>query len=1139
MAYFTSPQVVKNEEKYKDYLGGAARYYTMAMRAEIKKQFPDLDAEKVDLNDPKFRDIARKVICPIRVSGDLSRSLGLDKVIVDEKILSHLFNGHCPTEVVPEDSHLRSYAVTPHEKIGSVIPLNNNKATLKDGEYVYDGKRRMSTELLFTLGKAESVYFCALATKDPSVLNKLADIHHQVMEQVVLPLITELAVARVQDQNNETKEQNGYEVACVDVMHIESRSVEPHIHFHSQLLNSLMAKDGRLFSLEAADIYDWKGMIDMQYQAAMKEALEGEFGVTYKKVFVKRDEINEHLKDHEKAVASYDLTSDLVPDEVVDYFSSRTKEIEKELEEKGLASTPEARAVAQKSTRSDKQELSPSEMLAQWTKDFASLGYSATPPTAPIGPKKQFIPIADEQLSITFQRKHHEQHAARAIAASTAGYSDGEGQYESRIAKKVQKLLLSDEQITRNFAERIGQVDFKLHQMQAFIGKMALDTCDGATALEEAQRISEEQCYLYLDPKSKHYSELKDFIAGRITDPMALEQAEILFRRNARFITKPVIEADKRIHEGCMARVGDTRFLIDKRFIASEIMGYEKEKGFQLSADQSKMVYAAFSEPGAVINTAGMAGAGKSTAAEVIVRILRKQGFEVIGTSISAEATKGLAKSAGLKKGESFNSAELLTRLDNGKLKLTEKTVVLFDEAGMADIFTLDRLFTHIHKAGAKVNLIGEKEQAQPIGPGNMFKHLNENFITVPLTSINRQNTVEKRENVKLWQAGQAQEAMEQFEQWGWLSEAATNKAAWEEVATRFVEDSRPDTQKIIMADTNADNDAINRLIKKKLQESGVLDPNAPFVAIKCADGVEREFGVGDRVTFFKKSSTANAVSADGEKDTVNNSQTGRVHGFRKNRLTGGVAAICLELDEIDPATKKNRLVYIDVKTQPKFRFGWSGTVYKAQGASVPRTFRVLTSNSQPSAFMEYVASSRYKDEHTIVLSKEFQDKIYKKVYDLEVSDKQSDRLEWLQKHKKIEVPSWAYESFGQADTFLQGHVEEFPEVKTPITDRYADLIKKLSEQPFKKNVADFEEVQDGLSFYRQIMQKRTLGLAQFRENRSALKPVAKPSQVKNWRDIPTTADIPKARLTRMEQAQQKKAAVIQKKKQKANTLSM
>ena len=40
-------------------------------------------------------------------------------------------------------------------------------------------------------------------------------------------------------------------------------------------------------------------MIDFKYQTAMKEALEDEFGVTYQKVFVKRDEMNEHLKDHE------------------------------------------------------------------------------------------------------------------------------------------------------------------------------------------------------------------------------------------------------------------------------------------------------------------------------------------------------------------------------------------------------------------------------------------------------------------------------------------------------------------------------------------------------------------------------------------------------------------------------------------------------------------------------------------------------------------------------------------------------------------------------------------------------------------------------------------------------------------------
>ena len=109
----------------------------------------------------------------------------------------------------------------------------------------------------------------------------------------------------------------------------------------------------------------------------------------------------------------------------------------------------------------------------------------------------------------------------------------------------------------------------------------------------------------------------------------------------------------------------------------------------------------------------------------------------------------------------------------------------------------------------------------------------------------------------------------------GLVIEEATNKAAWEKVATLFVEDDRPETEKIIMADTNADNDEINKLIKKKLQERGFLDPEAAQVKIKCADGVEREFGIGDRITFFRKSTTAN-------REKLNNSQTGRVHSFRK-----------------------------------------------------------------------------------------------------------------------------------------------------------------------------------------------------------------------------------------------------------------
>lgn len=131
-----------------------------------------------------------------------------------------------------------------------------------------------------------------------------------------------------------------------------------------------------------------------------------------------------------------------------------------------------------------------------------------------------------------------------------------------------------------------------------------------------------------------------------------------------------------------------------------------------------------------------------------------------------------------------------------------------------------------------------------------MFKYLNENFTTVPLTSINRQNTEEKRNNVKLFQRGEAQKAIEQMEDFGWVKEVKSMRDAWELAAKLYVENPRPETEKIMMSDTNVDNDNINLLIKEKMRERGELDPNAKQVKLKCGDGLEREFERGSHQLF-------------------------------------------------------------------------------------------------------------------------------------------------------------------------------------------------------------------------------------------------------------------------------------------------
>ncbi len=79
----------------------------------------------------------------------------------------------------------------------------------------------------------------------------------------------------------------------------------------------------------------------------------------------------------------------------------------------------------------------------------------------------------------------------------------------------------------------------------------------------------------------------------------------------------------------------------------------------------------------------GVAGAGKTTALDVARQAFEDAGYRVVGTSISGQAARTLGAEAGID--ESRTIASLLWRLDHGQARLDSRTVVVCDEAGMAD----------------------------------------------------------------------------------------------------------------------------------------------------------------------------------------------------------------------------------------------------------------------------------------------------------------------------------------------------------------------------------------------------------------------------------------------------------------------
>ena len=87
----------------------------------------------------------------------------------------------------------------------------------------------------------------------------------------------------------------------------------------------------------------------------------------------------------------------------------------------------------------------------------------------------------------------------------------------------------------------------------------------------------------------------------------------------------------------------------------------------------------------------GKPGTGKTYMLKALNTLYSESGYELIGGAIASKAAKGLELESGIK---SSTLASINFRLNNGSLKLTSKSIVVVDEAGMVDFATTQH-FNH------------------------------------------------------------------------------------------------------------------------------------------------------------------------------------------------------------------------------------------------------------------------------------------------------------------------------------------------------------------------------------------------------------------------------------------------------------
>lgn len=326
----------------------------------------------------------------------------------------------------------------------------------------------------------------------------------------------------------------------------------------------------------------------------------------------------------------------------------------------------------------------------------------------------------------------------------------------------------------------------------------------------------------------------------------------------------------------------------------------------------------------------GRAGAGKTTMMKVAREIWEANGYKVVGGALAGKAAEGLEKEAGI---ASRTLASWQLQWQKGQAALDDKTVFVIDEAGMVASRQMAEFVTAVEKAGAKIVLVGDADQLQPIEAGGAFRKLADNIGYAELGTIWRQREQWMRGASMDLARGNFADALAAYHKRGHVVEAATKDDAIASLIKDWIADYDPEKSSLILAHMRKDVRALNEQARSALQDRGIIGQGAEF---RTEDGM-RNFAAGDQVVFLKNEKSLGVM----------NGMIGRVVEAEKGKIT------------VEVGDDKRR-VEVDQALYRNVDHGYATTIHKSQGATVDKV-KVLAS-SMFDRHLSYVALTRHRD---------------------------------------------------------------------------------------------------------------------------------------------------------------------------------
>ncbi|UXT85268.1 Ti-type conjugative transfer relaxase TraA [Agrobacterium tumefaciens] len=329
----------------------------------------------------------------------------------------------------------------------------------------------------------------------------------------------------------------------------------------------------------------------------------------------------------------------------------------------------------------------------------------------------------------------------------------------------------------------------------------------------------------------------------------------------------------------------------------------------------------------------GRAGAGKTTMMKAAREAWEAAGYHVVGGALAGKAAEGLEKEAGIVS-RTLSSWEL--HWDQGRGQLDEKTVFVLDEAGMVSSRQMALFVETVTKAGAKLVLVGDPEQLQPIEAGAAFRAIADRIGYAELETIYRQREQWMRDASLDLARGHLSKAITAYQSNGKMIGSELKADAVTNLIADWNREYAPTKSTLILAHLRRDVRMLNELARAKLIERGIIEQGSPF---KTADG-NRSFSAGEQIVFLKNEGSLG----------VKNGMLGKVVEAASGRLV----AVIGEGEHL-------RKVIVEQRFYNNVDHGYATTVHKSQGATVDRV-KVLASLSLD-RHLTYVAMTRHRED--------------------------------------------------------------------------------------------------------------------------------------------------------------------------------